>query len=344
MERMDPRVAGFRRLLTRTSNRIPRALRKGNARLLKVREQGADADGEMAVASHRRKRTLAATGLLLAIAAVLLAQHLAGDRASAATARAAKSVSIATKTFRLTRADQKERLTVGCPGRSSPLGGGMITNPPPSSDGEGVYPHSYERLGVQQGWHVAAVLFDPNPHSTAARDVTLQAVCGPKLGHVTPPHKTKYVKPGQTKTVVATCPGRRHLFSGGFQRTDFVTRGGNFVTESRAISPKSWRVVGHAFGAFGGELTAIAYCVRSRKPRLTEVSSSTVLGTGSTGTATTPGCPPGRRLTAGGFSSNGSESVFFTNGMINADWTWSGSGYNTGAATNLTAYGYCLKL
>jgi hypothetical protein len=30
--------------------------------------------------------------------------------------------------------------------------------------------------------------------------------------------------------------------------------------------------------------------------------------------------------------------------MINGDGTWSGSGYNTGAATNLTAYGYCLKL
>jgi hypothetical protein len=295
-------------------------------------------------ASHLRKLTLAATGLLLAIAAVLLAQHLSGDRATAATARAAKSVSIATKTFRLTRADQKERLTVGCPGRSSPLGGGMMTNPPPSSDGEGVYPHSYERLGVQQAWHVTAVLFDPNPHSTAARDVTLQAVCGPKLGHVTPPHKTKYVKPGQTKKVVATCPGRRHLFAGGFQRTDFITRGGNYVIESQAVSGKAWRVVGHAFGAFGGELTAIAYCVRSKRPLLTEVTAATTLGTGQLGTATTPPCPLGRRTTSGGFSGNGSESVLFTNGMINADGTWSASGYNTGAATNLTAYGYCLRL
>src|SRR5258708_25515879 len=47
--------------------------------------------------------------------------------------------------------------------------------------------------------------------------------------------------PGQTKTAVATCPGRRQLFGGGFQRTDFVARGGDYITDSHAISSKSWR-------------------------------------------------------------------------------------------------------
>jgi hypothetical protein len=314
MQPTGPRASGFRRLSTRMSRPVP------------------------------RKLPLAAAGLLLAIAAVLIAQHLVGGRASAAMAGAAKSVTIATKTFQMSRADQKERLVVGCPGRSSPLGGGMTTNPPPGPDGEGVYPHSYERVGVQQGWHVTAVLFDPNPRTTQPRDVTLQAVCGPKLGHVTPPHKTKYVKPGQTKTVVATCPGRRHLFAGGFQRTDFIASGGNYVIESQSISGKSWRVVGHAFGAFGGELTAIAYCVRSKRPLLTEVTAATTLGAGQLGTATTPPCPPGRRMTSGGFSGNGSASVLFTNGMVNPDGTWSASGYGTGAATSFTAHGYCLRL
>ena len=117
----------------------------------------------------------------------------------------------------------------------------MTSSPPPTAGGEGIYPHSYERLGVQRGWHVTAVLYDPDHRSTQARTVTLQVTCGPRIGHVTPPHRTKYVKPGQTKTVVATCPGRRHLFSGGFQRTDFISQGGNYVTESRAISDKSWR-------------------------------------------------------------------------------------------------------
>ena len=160
---------------------------------------------------------------------------------------------------------------------------------------------------------------------------------------MTPPHQTKYVKPGQTKTVVARCPGRRHLFAGGFQRTDFVSRGGNFVTESRAVSAKAWRVTGHAFGRFGGELTAIAYCVRSKRPLLRELSASTTVGRGAFGTATTPKCPAGRRMTVGGFSANGSTSAFFADGSINRDGSWSASAFNTGSASSLTAYGYCLK-
>jgi hypothetical protein len=283
-------------------------------------------------------------GLLMAIAAGLLVQQASEERADAATARAAKSVSMISQTFHMSRPDQKERLVVRCPGQTTPLGGGMTTNPPPGPDGEGVYPHSYERLGVQKGWHVTAVLFDPSPRSTQARDVTLQASCGPKLGHVTPPHKTKYVKPGQTKKVVATCPGRRHLFSGGFQRTDFTSQGGNYVIESRAISAKSWRVVGHAFGGFGGELTAIAYCVRSKRPLLAQTWAWTMLSTGELGTATTPACPPGRRLTAGGFSSNGSSSTLFANGTFNGDGTWSASGFNTSGQTDFTAHAYCLKV
>jgi hypothetical protein len=288
---------------------------------------------------------LAAAGLLLGIAAVLLGQQLLGGRASAAPrAAVAKSVTLATKTFRVTQPDLKQRLVVPCPGRTRPLGGGMTTSPPPGPDGEGVYPQSYERLGVQRGWHVTAMLIDPNRGNTQPRDVTLQVVCGPRRGHVTPPHRTKFIKPGQTKKAVANCPGRRHLFAGGFQRTNFSTGGGAFAIESRAVSSKAWRVVGHAFGTYGGEITAIAYCLRSKGPLLSEVSASTTLGAGALGTATTPACPAGQRLTSGGFSGPHSGSARFTDGWINADGTWSASGFNFGAAAGLTAYGYCLRV
>ena len=75
------------------------------------------------------------------------------------------------------------------------------------------------------------------------------------------------------------------------------------MTESRAISDKSWSVTGRAFGQFGGELTAIAYCWRSKKPLITEVSARPRVGAGRFATATTPPCPAGR-LIFGGFSSN----------------------------------------
>jgi hypothetical protein len=293
--------------------------------------------------NNRRLHFLLTAASLLAVLLVgTLVANAAGSGARTSKAHVAKSVYMVERSFRLTRPDEKQRLVVRCRGRSRPLGGGMNSYPPPSSSGEGAYPHSYERLGVQGGWHVTAVLFDPDHRSTEPRDVTLQVACGPRLGHVTPPHKTKFVKPGSTRTVVATCPGRRHLFAGGFQRTDFVSRGGNYVLESRAISSKSWKVVAHAFGQFGGEITAIAYCTRSKRPLLTSVEATTSLAPG-VGTATTPTCPPGTRMTSGGFSSNGSTSVFMTNGMINQDGTWSTSGFHFGSGASLTAYGYCLR-
>jgi hypothetical protein len=293
-------------------------------------------------ANRRLPRLAAPVALLVVLLAGVVAASALGSGAHSSKARVSGSVTMRSKTYTLSRPDQKQRLTVGCPGRQRPLGGGMTSSPGPSTGGEGVYPHSYERLGVQGGWHVTAVLYDPDHRSTQARNVTLQVACGPRIGHVTPPHTTKYVKPGQTKTVVATCPGRRHLFSGGFQRTDFTSRGGDYVLESRAISDKSWRVVGHAFGDFGGELTAIAYCTRSKRPLISEVSNSTSLAPGY-GSVTTPTCPPGTRMTAGGFSGNGSTTTFLTNGMINQDGSWSASGYNWGSGATLTAYGYCLR-
>jgi len=293
-------------------------------------------------ARRRFHPLLLAAGLLGVLLLTVFAGSAIGSGAHESRVRVAAAVTMRTASFTLNQPDQKQRLTVGCPGRQRPLGGGMTSSPPPSAGGEGVYPHSYERLGVQNGWHVTAVLFDPDRRSTQPRNVTLQVTCGPRLGHVTPPHTTKYVKPGHTKSAVAVCPGHRRLFAGGFQRTDFVSQGGNYVLESRAISGRAWRVTAHAFGQFGGQLTAIAYCTRSKRPLLTPVEATTDLGAG-VGTATTPACPPGTRMTSGGFSTNGSTSVFFTNGTINADGTWSASGYNWGSGASITAIGYCLN-
>ena len=298
---------------------------------------------------HTTKRTsrgLVSAALLLAAGSAVVLGGLIGASGAAAKPRAhaSKAVTYVQRTFQLNGANEKRRLVARCPGRLVPLGGGMTSSPTPSSDGEGVYPHSYERLGVQHGYHSTVVLFDPSPSSTTARSVTLQAACASKQKHVTPPHKTVFVNPGETRTAVATCPGRRQLFGGGFQRTDFVGRGGDYVTESRAISSKSWSVTGHAFGGFGGELTAIAYCWHSKKPLLTEVSGSTTVDTGSFATATTPSCPAGN-LVFGGFSTSPSGSALFTNGFINTNGSWQASAFNHfGPSATLTAYGYCLKL
>jgi hypothetical protein len=295
--------------------------------------------------AETRKWLSLAAALVLALFAVFLAQRVFIGSDAAAKKRG-KGVTLATKTYTLTQPDEKQRLTVTCPGHKIPFGGGMSSTPPPDpGTGEGVYPHSYERLGVQHGYHVTAVLYDPSRGNSSPRNVTLQVLCGSKLGHMTPPHTTVNLGAGETKSAVATCPGKRHLIGGGFQRTDFTSKGGDFVTESRAISSKSWRVTGHAFGSFGGEMTAIAYCMHSKKPLVTTVSGQATIDPHQTASAETPPCPAGRKLVFGGFSTDPTGSTLFTNGGWTSNGARSATGFdNSGSPSTLTAYGYCLKV
>jgi hypothetical protein len=258
-----------------------------------------------------------------------------------------RGLTVVTKSFRMTKPDETARLEVLCPGKSYPLGGGMIAAPPSAPDGEGAYPHSFERLGAQRGFHVSPVLYDPGREGPVPRNVTLQATCGKGVVPANPPpHKTVFIKSGQTKTALARCPKGQVLVSGGFQRTDFRSDGGDYVTESRAIGPNAWRATGSAFGGAGGELTAIAYCVKHKSPMLTEVASpATPIAKGTTANATTAQCPPGTKITSGGFSENGSINAFFANGGIDAGGSsWTASAFAIfGDVPGFTAYGYCMK-
>jgi hypothetical protein len=260
-------------------------------------------------------------------------------------ARTLTDLTLATKTFSVTTPDTAPRLQTICPGGRFPLGGGMSTSPPTGPDGEGIYPHSYERLGAQRGWHISVVFLDPSPNSTTARNVTVQAMCGFGVIPATPtPHTTAYLRPGQTKTVTARCPKGQSLVSGGFQRTDFRSDGGDYVTESHAVGTNAWVVSGHAYGTGSGELTAIAYCARMKRPTITEVASSpTPVAANGSASTTTPACPAGKKLVAGGFSTNGSTDALFDGAAFNPDGTWTAHAYGFfGAAPQLTAYGYCL--
>lgn len=252
-------------------------------------------------------------------------------------------------------ANDTPRKTVLCPKKNPrfkfPYGGGMFSTSPYEADGGGVYPHSYERLGVQGGYHVTPVNYDPSVETPTARNVILQVVCGPEPGKLTPPHQTAQVDPGQVRTHTAVCPGRRQLIGGGFQRTTFVgpIRGappsGVFPTESLAVAPDTWRTSGEAFGKFGGELTNIAYCRRSKKPLLSEVSATTTIPPAAFGQATTPPCPGGRRMVFTGWTTFPLGSIFYAGGPFNANNTVTGGGYNRSMAPAiLTVEGYCLNV
>jgi hypothetical protein len=259
-----------------------------------------------------------------------------------------RSLRTVTKTFKMSAPDQLTRLEVLCPGGRYPIGGGMTVNEPSGLDGEGVYPHSYERLGAQRGFHISEVLYDPNWSSTTPRNITVQAVCARgQIPQNPTPHKTVFILPGQTKTAIARCPAGQQLITGGFQRTNFGSDGGDYVTESRAVGSNAWKVTGSAFigsgTTGGGELTAIAYCAGSKKRILTEVNSAPVpVAQGANASVTTPDCPGNLRLTTTGFALD-SRNAFYAGNSINGGDTTTASAFGYFGPANLTAYGYCQR-
>jgi hypothetical protein len=311
----------------------------GRANVVYVLRQGSSC-------GHVRMALRASSGLYILNSASgnIRVQGQRGPRTDPGKSGPARGLTLVQDNFSMTKPEQQDRFEVICPGKTYPLGGGVINHNAPDPDGEGIYPHSYERLGAQRGFHVSTILFDGSPQSTTPRQITLQAVCGRGLIPANPsPHKTVFIKQGETRSATARCPKGQYLITGGFQRTDFGADGGNYVTESRADGTRAWRVSGSAFPLGGGELTAIAYCVRHKGPILTEVSANADVPAGGTAAATTPSCPSGQRLTSTGFSTNGSSNAFFVGSSLNGDNTSTTTAFGHFGPAALTAYGYCLR-
>jgi hypothetical protein len=284
--------------------------------------------------------------------------YLAGGKANTGESQAGdggplRDLTSASKEFRMREADGTSRLEVLCPDGDHPMGGGFFNATPLGKDGEGVYSHSYERLGAQGGFHDTATLIDPSQNSTATHRVVLQVVCGQGLVPTASPHATTYVHRHETASVTAHCPKGTQIFSGGFQRTNFTTPGvkrygghiygGDYITESRADGTDGWTVSGAATGENGGELTAIAYCGEDSSLPIKEVSTEVSVGEKKAASATTPKCPDGYALIAGGWSFGDSHNALFADGYFTRAGTWAATGYGWFGSANLTAYGYCAQ-
>lgn len=292
-----------------------------------------------------RRGLIAAALLTLALVVALVAS---GDPAGAApTASVAKKkggvgLNVVSKTFSLSQADNAVRYETLCPKGKYPYGGGIKSTPDPAN-GEGVYPNSFERLGVQHGYHINGTLVKATGGDPAARNVTIQAVCGSKPGNISPPHRTTFVSPGETKTLTMSCNGKRVLMGGGYQRTTGRSNAGNVITESHAVDDKTWKVTSHGLAQFGGELTGIAYCIKSKQPILKQVSATVPLATDATATATTAGCGGGRKPAFGGFETASTGDVMYFGGYFTTSGTWAATAYNEGPPTSLTAHLYCIR-
>ena len=291
---------------------------------------------------------------------VMLAAQLADGRGAVAEASAVASkvgkpkLKLVGNTRIFSRPNESPRAVVRCPGKLIPYGGAVHADPDPDTRGEGVYPHSYERLGMQAGFHSTPVLFDPTPAQGARRyAVSLQVKCGRKPGKLADPHDIAYNIPsGRTVTLVAKCPKKAVLIGGGFQRAAFENAGGVYPTESRAISKRKWQTTGTAFGSIKNDFVSIGYCMASpkRKPLIKQVSASTTIPPRRVGFVTTPPCPRKRKMVWNGFDVSpkpggpAQRAVLFADGIFNRDQSFTASAWNgSGVTARLTAYGYCMK-
>ena len=312
---------------------------------------------------------LGATALVALVATFMLA---APDRSRAAKLRLINDASLV-----MSAANESPRAVVICPGKLEPYGGAQSASPSPlPGEGEGVYPHSYERLGAQSGFHSTPVLYDPFTSrdtrevvvvqppvgppitqtvngATRSYTVLLQVLCANKFGKVSDPHDIALDVPsGTSLTLNARCEGKTVLIGGGFQRMAFEAAGGVYPQESRMISKTEWQATGVAFGTIKNDAVSIAYCMGSPKKKqlLTEVSNTVAIAPGQVGFTTTPSCPGKRSLISSGFDLNpktggpAQTAMLFADGIINPDDSFTGSAYNgTSVTGTLTAYGYCIK-
>jgi hypothetical protein len=294
---------------------------------------------------RKRRDLFVAAGMLLLVAVGIAAllPALAPAKKAKAKVRNPGHLVTATQGYTLDKVDAYQRMTVMCPGGKEPYGGGFLTSPVPDQ-GQGIYPNSYERLGAQGGYHVTATLINPVRTQVVPRNVTLQVICGKKIGPIDDPHSIGQLGPGAgPKTLTAKCPKKETLIGGGYQRSNGLTDGGVMTTESHRVSARTWQVVANDPGGFPGEAVSIGYCVKSKKSLITELSGSVTIPQRGTDTATTPPCPVGRQLVFSGFSAPPGGSIRFLGEGFNPDGSTSATGYNSGAPGTLTAYSYCLR-
>lgn len=289
-----------------------------------------------------KRRIAIVAAMLLAAATTIAVVGTALAPAKKSKVRSPGKLITATQGYQLDKVDDRTRMTVSCPGGKEPYGGGFLTSPP-AGDGQGVYPNSYERLGQQKGYHITANLINPSKTQVVPRNVTLQVICGKKMGPLSSPHSFADLGPGDgPKTVTAKCPKKQTLIGGGYQQTNGVTDGGVIATESHRTSARTWQVVAYDPGGFAGTAVAIGYCAHSKRSLINEIAGTATIGQGETGTATTPPCPKGSQLAFSGFSAPPSGTIRFLGEGFNPDGSTSATGFNSGPAATLTAYSYCL--
>ncbi len=110
---------------------------------------------------------------LIALAAILLPAAAPAGFGPKLKPKLKSKSALVSRSFTISGSDRPQRFEVYCPRGLRPLGGGIKSDPVPDASGAGAFPVSYERLGVQGGWHITVAQVGRG----GSTSVTLQVLC-----------------------------------------------------------------------------------------------------------------------------------------------------------------------
>jgi hypothetical protein len=184
----------------------------------------------------------------------------------------------------------------------------------------------------------------------SAGDLTSFAYCrDQKLTRAT---DTVVAPVGDFVTATAKCPGGTKVISGGFEGSPIDTVGTTpvlYISESRRASKRTWEVSAHSNGNEDGDLTAMAYCGKGKKPKAKSASQRISSDPPDPQTAELlVRCKRNQRVVSGGFGSpddSGESTPRVMTSMRVGQRGWAVTAFlgSNGLPTEVTAYAYCEK-
>jgi hypothetical protein len=157
---------------------------------------------------------------------------------------------------------------------------------------------------------------------------------------------------GEFVTATAKCGRREKVVFGGFANSPIDTVGNTpvlYISESRRASKRAWEVSAHSNGNELGHLTAIAYCIQDKKPKVQSASATVGSDPPATETAEILArCKPKQRVVSGGFGSTDDSGeatprVLTSRREGKRGWAVTAFVGSNGLPVEVTTYAYCEK-
>jgi hypothetical protein len=271
-----------------------------------------------------RLLTLSAAILVIASAPADAARKPVKLRQVTATASAVGSFNVASATAR-------------CPARTKAVGGGYTTSVP-SIPSHWLNVYESRRLNDRE-WRVSGVEYFPAPATdTLAAYVYCQTFTA-DIKAATASVQLPLVS-HSFNSVLARCPSRHRVVSGGFLAPQPSSATASYVSRSTPVKQTGWVVDATNLLAAPNVVSSWAYCAKVPKPRQLSEDIAVLGPAGSAKTVATPACPRKTLPVGGGFATSipvgGLAATALVYETKRAGRSWSASASASGNSTSST--------